>query len=585
MLKFLKYLRTTEWLLLALCAGLIVLQVWLDLKLPDYMQTITVLVQTPTSEMKEIWQNGGYMLLCALGSLAAAILVCFVASRVSATLSKRIRENVYKKVSTFSSKEMKHFSTASLITRTTNDITQLQLVYALSIQLLLKAPVMAIWAICKIAGKGWEWSVATATAVGLLLCLLAIVICFALPRFKKVQKLTDALNGVTRESLNGVRVVRAYNAENEQEAKFEVANKNVTTNQLAITRIMALLLPVITLVLNGLTLSIYWIGAVLINNQPNPMLALDTFSNMVVYTQYAMQVVMAFMLLVMIFMILPRAIVSAKRIHEVLDTTPNIQSGTTTDTKDHSGTVEFKNVSFKYPDAEKYVIKNISFTANSGETVALIGSTGSGKSTLINLLPRLYDATEGEILVDGVNVKDLTLQSLHQKIGYVSQKAILFEGTIKDNIVFGKDTSSDEKNIQNALEVAQALEFTSNLEQKELSHVAQMGTNFSGGQKQRLSIARAVAKNPEIMIFDDSFSALDYKTDKTLRKALKTMPHKPTTLIVAQRIGTILDADKILVLDEGEIVGMGTHQELLSSCKVYQEIALSQLSKEELENA
>ncbi len=585
MLKFLKYLRTTEWLLLVLCAGLIVLQVWLDLKLPDYMQTITILVQTPTSEMKEIWQNGGYMLLCALGSLASAILVCFVASRVSATLSKRIRENVYKKVSTFSSKEMNHFSTASLITRTTNDITQLQLVYALSIQLLLKAPVMAIWAICKIAGKGWEWSVATATAVGLLLCLLAIVICFALPRFKKVQKLTDALNGVTRESLSGVRVVRAYNAENEQESKFEVANKNVTTNQLAITRIMALLLPVITLVLNGLTLSIYWIGAVLINNQPNPMLALDTFSNMVVYTQYAIQVVMAFMLLVMIFMILPRAIVSAKRIHEVLDTNPSIQSGTTTDTKDHSGTVEFKNVSFKYPDAEKYVIKNISFTANSGETIALIGSTGSGKSTLINLLPRLYDATEGEILVDGVNVKDLTLQSLHQKIGYVSQKAILFEGTIKDNIVFGKDTSSDEKNIQNALEVAQALEFTSNLEQKELSHVAQMGTNFSGGQKQRLSIARAVAKNPEIMIFDDSFSALDYKTDKTLRKALKTMPHKPTTLIVAQRIGTILDADKILVLDEGEIVGMGTHKELLSSCKVYQEIALSQLSKEELENA
>lgn len=585
MFKLFKNLKGIEWLWFALCIGLIVCQVWLDLKIPDYMAEITILVQTKGSTMSEIWTAGGYMLVCAFASMALSISVCFIASRLSSIISYRTRQKLYSKVQSFSTEEMKNFSTASLITRTTNDISQVQGVYAMGLQVLFKAPIMAIWAICKIAGKGWQWTTATAVAVFVLIIILSIVIIFAVPRFKKIQKLTDNLNGVTRENLTGVRVVRAYNAEKYQEGKFDKVNNELMQTHLTTSRVMAIMSPGMNLISNGLTLAIYWIGAHLIANA-DMLSSIGLFADMVTYIQYAMQVVMSFMMLIVIFMLLPRASVSAKRINEVLDTEPKIIDGNKTNDK-RDGVVEFKNVSFKYPDAEEYVIKNVSFTANKGETIAFIGSTGSGKSTLINLIPRFYDVTEGEILVDGMNVKDYKLFDLHNKIGYVSQKAILFSGNIASNLKFGDNGREEltEKDMDLATEIAQAKHFIYKNEEVYSARVAQGGTNFSGGQKQRLSIARAVARKPEIYIFDDSFSALDYKTDKALRKALKKKAEGSTKFIVAQRIGTIKDADKIIVLDKGDVVGIGKHEDLLSSCEVYKEIAYSQVTKEELENA
>ena len=582
MLKLFRYLKAKEWIFIAISTAFIVFQVWLDLKLPDYMAKITTLVQTEGSKMSEVWEAGGYMLACALGSLLTSIVISFIASRVSAVLSYRMREAIYNKVESFSMEEIKNFSTSSLITRTTNDVSQVQFTLTLSLQLLVKAPVMAIWAICKISNKGWQWSVATACAVAILIVMLAVVIIFAIPRFKKIQKLTDNLNSVTRENLDGLRVVRAYNAEKYQEKKFDKANDELTRNHLFTGRVMAIMNPGMTLISSGLTLAIYWIGAYLINNSSYPA-NLQLFSDMVVYISYAMQIVMSFMLLIMIFMMLPRASVSAKRINEVLDTEPKILDGTL-NSSSNEGTVVFNNVSFKYPDAQEYVVRNVSFTANKGETIAFIGSTGSGKSTIINLIPRFYDVTDGEILIDGVNVKDYSQKELHNKIGYVPQRAVLFAGTIKSNIDFGDSGKGEmsEENMANAAEIAQAKNFIDKLPEKFDARVAQAGTNFSGGQKQRIAITRAVARNPEIFIFDDSFSALDYKTDRKLRKELKSKTADAVTFIVAQRIGTIKDADKIIVLEAGDVVGMGKHEELLSSCEVYREIALSQLSKEEL---
>ena len=583
MFKLLKQLKLKQWMGIVVCLGLIVIQVWLDLTIPEYMSKITVLVQTAGNKLSDVWKVGGKMLACALGSLVSAICVSFIASKITSTLAYRLRDKVYNKVSAFSMQEIKNFSTSSLITRTTNDVTQVQMVVGMLIQLIAKAPIMAIWAICKIAGKGWQWSMATVGAVMVLVIMLSVILIFAVPKFKKIQKLTDNLNSVTRENLTGVRVVRAYNAETYQRNKFAKANKDVTDLHLSVSRVMAIMNPGMTFIANGLSLSIYWIGAYLISNAMG-FDKITIFSDMVVYMSYAMQVVMSFMMLIMIFMMLPRASVSAKRINEVLDTEQKIVDGVGVDTE-IVGKVEFKNVSFKYPDAQDYIIKNVNFVANPGEVVAFIGSTGSGKSTLINLIPRFYDVTEGEILLDGKNIKDYTQHQLHSHIGYVPQKAVLFNGTIESNIDFSGDENIEQEDIEWASQIAQASEFIESKPKKYKSEVAQNGTNLSGGQKQRVAIARAIARKPKIFIFDDSFSALDYKTDKTLRAELKNNITYATTFIVAQRIGTILDADKIVVLDQGEVVGVGTHEELLKHCSVYQEIAYSQLSKEELENA
>lgn len=583
MFKLLKQLKLKQWLGIIVCLGLIVVQVWLDLKIPDYMSQITILVQTAGSKLSEVWTVGAKMLACALGSLISAVTVSYIASKTTSTLAYRLRDKVYSKVSDFSMEEIKNFSTSSLITRTTNDVTQVQMVVGMMIQIVAKAPIMAIWAICKIAGKGWQWSIATVGAVMVLIILLSVVLIFAVPKFKKIQKLTDNLNSVTRENLTGVRVVRAYNAEEYQENKFAKANKDVTDLHLSVSKVMAIMNPGMTFISNGLSLAIYWIGAFLISNAVG-FDKITIFSDMVVYVSYAMQIVMAFMMLIMIFMMLPRASVSAKRINEVLDTKPKILDGKGVN-KDCVGEVEFKNVSFKYPDAQDYIVRNVSFVAKPGETIAFIGSTGSGKSTLINLIPRFYDVTEGEILLDGINIKEYTQHQLHENIGYVSQKAVIFKGTISSNIDFGDDIDVEQEEVEWAANIAQAKDFVESQPQKYKSHVAQGGTNLSGGQKQRIAIARAIARKPKIFIFDDSFSALDYKTDKMLRSELKNNLVSTTTFIVAQRIGTIMDADKILVLDQGEVVGLGTHEELLNTCSVYQEIAYSQLSKEELKDA
>ena len=563
---------------------LVVSQVWLELKLPDYMSEITRLVQTEGSEMVEILKNGGYMLLCAFGSLIAAIITGYLVSKLASKFSMTIRKKLFSKVEDLAIQEVKGFSTSSLITRTTNDITQIQMLMSMGLQLLLKAPITAIWAITKILNKGWQWSVATAVAVGILLTVIAILIIIVLPRFKRVQKLTDKLNSVTRENLTGIRVVRAFNAEDYQEEKFKEANDNLTNQQLFNQKTFAVLQPVMYLVMYGLTLSIYFIGTFLIKDA---MMVdkIGIFSNMVVFSSYAMQVIMAFLMLAMIFMMFPRAQVSANRINEVLDTDITIKDGNIDkDGNIEVGTVEFKNVSFKYPDAEEYLLKNISFKANKGETVAFIGLTGSGKSTLINLVPRFYDVTEGEVLVDGVNVKEYKQEFLHNKLGYVPQKAVMFDGTIKSNVAYGDNGKGkkEETKIKEAIKVAQATEFVEKMDDKYDSYVASGGTNLSGGQKQRLAIARAIARDPEIYIFDDSFSALDYKTDSILRRELKKYTKNATSLIVAQRIGTIMNADKIIVLNDGEAVGIGTHKELLENCDVYRQIALSQLSKKEL---
>ncbi|GAA4653266.1 ABC transporter ATP-binding protein [Anaerocolumna aminovalerica] len=584
MLKIFKYLKSKEWLQIAASLVFIVAQVWLDLKLPDYMSQITMLVQTPGSAMSDIWKQGGYMLLCALGSVASAIVVGFFAARIAASFSQRLRSMLFSKVDSFSMEEINRFSTASLITRSTNDVTQIQMIVTMGLQLIIKAPIMAVWAVTKIAGKGFEWSLITGAAVLILVATIAFIMIFVMPKFRKMQTLTDNLNKITRENLTGLRVVRAYNAEAYQEEKFEKANDDLTGTHLYTSRGMAVMMPMMSMIMSGLSLAIYWIGAYLINNA-EAMDKLAIFSNMVVFSSYAMQVIMSFMMLAMMFIILPRASVSAKRINEVLDTEPTILDGREHSGKPgHIGEVEFKNVSFKYPGAADYVLQNISFTVKQGETIAFIGSTGSGKSTLINLVPRFFDVTEGEVLIDGVNVKDYAGESLFNKIGYVPQKAVLFRGTVSSNVGYGENGKEaptvDE--IKRAVSIAQGTDFVESMNGQYEGDISQGGTNISGGQKQRLAIARAVCRKPEIYIFDDSFSALDYKTDRILRRALKEETAGVTSMIVAQRIGTIMDADQIVVLDEGRMAGKGTHKELLVSCEVYKEIAMSQFSEEEL---
>lgn len=584
MLKILKYFRKQEWVLVALSVIFIVVSIWAELTMPEYMSEITVLVQTAGTVMSEILAAGGKMLLFALISLASTVATSICASKLATGLGAILRGQLFHKVQSFSMTEIGHFSTASLITRTTNDVIQVQTLIVIGLQMLLRAPIMAVWAICKIINKSWQWTFSTAMAVVILLFIVGLCISLSLPKFKKMQRLTDNLNRVTRENLTGLRVVRAYNAECYQEKKFETANEELTSANLFAQRTMAFLMPSIQLVMNGLSLAIYWIGAYLIN-QAGIMDKIVLFSEMMVFSQYAIQVVMSFMMLVMIFMIMPRALVAAGRINEVLDTDPSIHDGEKTEgVMEKTGEVEFQNVSFRYPDAEEYVLQNISFTAKKGETVAFIGSTGCGKSTAINLIPRFYDATEGKVLVDGVDVREYTQKALRSKIGYVSQKATLFTGTITSNVAYGDNGQGtpDQNTVKDAVSTAQAAEFVEKMEDTYDGYVAQGGSNLSGGQKQRISIARAIARNPEIFIFDDSFSALDYKTDRVLRKTLDQKCKNSTRIIVAQRIGTIRDADKIIVLDNGKIAGMGKHEDLMQTCEVYQQIALSQFSREEL---
>lgn len=585
MIKIFKHLQKKDWLLIMCSLVFIVAQVWLDLKLPDYMYEITMLVQTEGSKMSEVLVQGGYMILCAVGSMIAAMITGFFAAKVAAGFSVRLRGMVFEKTMSFSMEEINGFSTSSLITRSTNDITQIQLLIATGLQVLVKAPILAVWAVLKIMGKSWQWTAATGFAVLFLIVMLSVIIIVALPKFKVIQTLTDNLNRVTREHLSGIRVVHAYNAGGYQEEKFDKANNDLTNTNLFTSRVMAILMPTMGLIMSGLGLVIYWIGAFLINQAAVPD-RLSLFSDMVVFSSYAVQVIMAFMMLSFVFIMLPRASVSAKRINKVLNTKAKIIDGNLTDGKEGlSGEIEFRNVSFKYPDAKDYILRNITFSAHKGETVAIIGSTGSGKTSLVNLIPRFYDATEGEIFINGMNVKNYSQEALHDKLGYVSQKAVLFRGTVSSNVAYGHNVNivSEETGIKKAIEIAQATEFVEKMENQYQGEIAQGGTNISGGQKQRLSIARAIFKQPEIYLFDDSFSALDYKTDRTLRSLLKKEIKDATTIIVAQRIGTIKDADRIVVLDDGEVVGMGTHQELMINCEVYQEIAYSQLSKEELE--
>ncbi len=584
MFKLIKNFKKKDWLIIIVSIALIVMQVWLELKMPDYMSKVTVLVQTEGSKMSEILKNGGFMLLCAFGSLVGAVIVGYLIALLASGFSRNLRTKLFRKVEDMSMSEIKEFSTNSLITRTTNDITQVEMFIGFGLQLLIKAPVTAVWAITKILNKSWEWSMVTAVAVVVLLVVIGILTIIVMPKFKIVQKLTDKLNEVTRENLTGIRVVRAFNAEEYQQEKFQDVNNSLTNLQLFNQKTMSIMAPVMYLVMYMLTLVIYFIGAYLIKDA---LMAdkIGLFGDMVVFSSYAMQIIMSFLMLAMIFMILPRAQVSASRINEVLDTSVSVIDGKVTN-KDEIGTVEFRSVSFKYPDAEEYVLKNISFKANKGDTVAFIGSTGSGKSTLVNLIVRFYDVTDGEILIDGVNIKDYKLEYLYKLIGYVPQRAVLFNGTVNSNISYGEAMEEiSDKKIVEAAKVAQADEFISKMDYGYESHIAQGGTNVSGGQKQRIAISRAIAKNPEIYIFDDSFSALDYKTDAVLRSELKKYTKDATSLIVAQRIGTIMNADKIIVLDNGESVGVGTHKELLKSCEVYKQIALSQLSKEELDNA
>ena len=584
MIKILKNFKKVEWGLLVLAIVFIVVSVWAEMTMPGYMSEITVLVQTPGSEMAEILTAGAKMLLYALISLAATVATSLCAARLAAGLGATLRGRMFHKVEDFSMEEIGHFSTASLITRSTNDITQVQMLIIMGLQMLVRAPIMAVWAIGKISGKAWQWTFSTAMAVAVLLCIVGLCVAIALPKFKLMQTLTDNLNRVTRENLTGLRVVRAYNAEDYQETKFEKANEEMTSTNLFAQRTMAFMMPSIQLVMSGLSLAIYWIGAVIINGA-GLLDKITLFSDMMVFSSYAIQVVMSFMMLVMIFMLLPRALVSAKRINEVLDTQPAIHDGALTEGLEGiTGQVEFQNVSFRYPDAEEYVLTDISFTARRGETVALIGATGCGKSTVINLIPRFYDATVGKVLVDGVDVREYSQKALRNKIGYVSQKATLFTGSISSNVAYGDNgrEKAGKEAVANAVATAQAAEFVEKMSGAYDGYVAPGGSNLSGGQKQRLSIARAIARDPEILIFDDSFSALDYKTDRILRKTLDEKCAGATRIIVAQRIGTIRDADKIIVLDDGRIVGQGRHDELMQSCEVYRQIALSQLSKEEL---
>lgn len=584
MLKIFRHLKAREWLMALISLGFIVAQVWLDLKSPDYMAEITKLTQTPGSTMGDIWLAGGKMLLCTLGSLAAAVIVGYFAARIASSFARRLRSLLFNKVDSFSMEEINRFSTDSLITRSTNDITQIQMLVTMGLMLIIKAPIMVVWAITKIAGKGAQWSLTTGAAVGVLVVLIGFLMIFVLPKFKKMQTLTDNMNRVTRENLTGLRVVRAYNAEGYQESKFERANEELTGTQLYTSRAMAVMMPVMMMIMSGLSLAIYWIGAYLID-AAGMMEKLTLFSDMIVFSSYAMQVIMSFLMLVIIFIMLPRASVSARRINEVLGTAPTILDGSRTEgLPGLKGEVTFNNVGFKYPDAEEHVLKGISFTVKQGETIAFIGSTGSGKSTLINLVPRFFDATEGEILLDGVDIRDYTQEALHNKIGYVPQKAVLFKGSVFSNVAYGDQGGAEfsEEEVKRAVAIAQGTDFVESMEGGYQADIAQGGANVSGGQKQRIAIARAVCRKPEVYIFDDSFSALDYKTDRTLRSALKNETAGVTSMIVAQRIGTIMDADQIVVLDEGRVVGRGKHRELLQSCQVYKQIAMSQLSEEEL---
>ena len=587
MTKLLKYLKKIEWLY-ALCAVIfIVIQVWLDLKLPDYMNTITQIAQGGTNsvtgaayELSDIWINGGYMLLCAVASMVCSVITSIFVVRIAADFSARIREMLYCKVQGFSMSEINKFSTASLITRSTNDVQQVQMLITMGLQMVIKAPITAIWAVTKIAGKQWQWSLAVAIAVLIMVCGICVVMLLVVKKFRKLQALTDRLNQVTRENLSGIRVVRAYNAEGFQEDKFESVNEEFTSTNLFTGRTMALLSPLMSLVMNGISLAIYWIGAYIIN-AASLMEFSGLFGDMVVFMSYGMQIISAFMMLAMMFMIAPRALVSARRINEVLETKELIEEGLGVGETDEKGTVEFRHVYFRYPDGNENVLSDISFKAKTGDTVAFIGSTGCGKSSVVNLVSRFYDVNDGEVLVDGVNVRKYRKNELAKKIGYVSQKAVLFSGDIRSNVDFG-DNNADDAAVDKAIEIAQSSDFVEAQKGGTLGRVAQNGTNFSGGQKQRLSIARAIARDAEIYIFDDTFSALDYKTDRELRKALKTEMKDATCLIVAQRIGTIMDADLILVLENGRVVGQGTHKELLENCAAYQEIAHSQLSEEEL---
>ena len=599
MLRIMRYLSKAEigQMLIALVS--IVGQIWLDLTLPDYMSDITTLVETPGSTMRDIWVAGGKMLLVSLGSVACAIVTGYIAARVGASFSQRLRSLEFNKVESFGPAEMSRFSTASLITRSTNDITQIQMFITMGLMMIVKSPIMAVWAICKIAGKGFEWTVATGIAVVVLMAAICVIMFFVMPKFKAMQRLTDNINLVARENLTGLRVVRAYNAEDYQEAKFTKANKELTDTQLFTNRAMAIMMPLMNTIMNGLMLAVYWIGAYLID-AADLTDKLTTFANMVVFSSYSVQVIMSFLLMSMVFVLWPRADVSAQRVLEVIDTKPLITDGTHTEGEPgKQGEIEFRNVSFTYPDSRKAMLEGISFTAKKGQTVAFIGSTGSGKSSLINLVPRFYDATQGQVLVGGVDVRDYTLKALRDKIGYVPQQSFLFKGTIASNVSYGDKsgsksdsksgseeagTDADMANVRKACEVAQATEFVEKKDNTYESSIAQGGSNVSGGQKQRLSIARAVYRHPEILIFDDSFSALDFKTDRAVRDALAKEAKDSTKLIVAQRIGTIMNADRIVVLDQGKVVGQGTHEELLDNCDVYRQIAQSQLSEDELKH-
>ncbi len=582
MIKLIKNFEKKDYTLVLLIVILIVVQVWLDLKMPDYMSEITKLVKTEGSNMSDILYNGGFMLLCSLGSLTSTIISGYFLALLSSRFSSNIRKKLFYKVESLSLNEIKKFETSSLITRTTNDISQVEMLIGMGLQLLIKAPITAVWAICKIVNKSFAWTLATSISVIIMLTVVTILTIVVIPKFKIVQKLIDKLNKVARENITGIRVIRAFNAEKYTKDKYEDVNTKLTNQQLFNQKAFAVMSPMMYLVMNMLALAIYIIGANLIMNA-NLSDKLTLFGDMIVFSSYSMQIIMSFLMLAMIFTVLPRAEVSANRINEVLDTESSIIDGTFDGKTETKGTVEFCNVSFKYPDAKEYILENISFKANKGETVAFIGSTGSGKSTLINLVPRFYDVTEGEVLVDGKNVKDYKLEKLYNKLGYVSQKAVIFNGSVKYNVAFGEN--GKKKDVKNAIKIAKAEDFVLNMDDKYDSLLSQGGTNISGGQKQRISIARAIARDPEIYIFDDSFSALDYKTDLELRKALRKNVKDATCLIVAQRIGTIMHADKIVVLDEGKCVGIGTHEELLKNCPVYKEIALSQISEEELENA